>query len=66
MPIEKTPSSPPAPALAVYDGHDFIGTVVESDGQFRAFDAHNRILGNFKSRRDAMRAIPIPVPTEGP
>ena len=45
-------------ALAVYDGQDRVGSVVERDGGFDAYDASGRHLGAFLSRREAMRAIP--------
>ena len=44
--------------LAVYDGANRVGSIVERDGQFQAFDAHDRRVGTFGNQRDAMRAIP--------
>jgi hypothetical protein len=45
-------------ALAVYDGQHRVGSVVERNGEFLAFDVHNRRVGVFTSQREALRAIP--------
>jgi hypothetical protein len=43
--------------LAVYNGQQHIGYVVERDGrQFEARDASHKFIGNFSSLRAAMRA----------
>ncbi len=56
------PSSPASNekqlALAVYDGTVHVGSIIERDDGFRAFDAHGRCVGTFGNQRDAMRAIP--------
>jgi hypothetical protein len=45
-------------ALAVYDGQQRVGSVVEHDGEFLAFDVHNRRVGVFTNQREALRALP--------
>jgi hypothetical protein len=37
-------------AVVVYDGQQCIGTIIESDGQYDAFDAHGLCLGTFRKR----------------
>lgn len=44
--------------VSVYDGTVHIGSIIERDDGFRAFDAHGRCVGTFQNQRDAMRAIP--------
>ena len=44
--------------LAVYDGQHRVGSVVERDGEFLAFDNHDRRVGVFTNQREALRAIP--------
>lgn len=45
--------------LAVYDGRDRIGTVIDIDGRHEAhaFDAEDRPLGTFRDRRVAAAAV---------
>ncbi len=50
------PNSPGA--LSVSDGTTTVGTVVERDHSFFAFDADGTLLGEFRSRRQALRSIP--------
>jgi hypothetical protein len=45
-------------ALAVYDGHQRVGSVVKRNGEFLAFDNHNRRVGVFTNQREALRAFP--------
>ncbi len=47
-----------AAALAVTDGATTIGFVIPHDGEFFAFDHDQNLLGEFKTQRQAMRAIP--------
>jgi hypothetical protein len=53
-------SNKPAPVhVAVYDGTNFVGQIDESrDGQFRALDVNGKLVGTFKTQRDAVRSIP--------
>jgi hypothetical protein len=44
--------------LTVYDGQRRVGSVVQRDGEFLAFDAHDRRVGVFTNQREALRAIP--------
>ena len=44
--------------LAVYDGASFVGSIVDRDGSFDAYDATGRHIGAFKNQREAVRAIP--------
>jgi hypothetical protein len=50
------PTSGHAPAA--YDGQHLVGSVVERNGKFLAFDVHDRRVGVFTNHRDAMRALP--------
>jgi hypothetical protein len=45
--------------LAVYDGTDLAGFIVESAGAFAAFDPNHKPIGLFANQRDASRAIPM-------
>jgi hypothetical protein len=50
---------PNAPnALAVTEGADTIGQIVEQDGIAFAFDASGTLIGEYATRTLAMRAIP--------
>lgn len=45
--------------LAICDGHDCVGYVIESDNSsFLSFDRDEVLLGEFPTRRQAVRAIP--------
>jgi hypothetical protein len=45
--------------LSVYDGSEHVGYIdVVRDGRFRALDAKVKLIGTFKTQRDAMRSIP--------
>ena len=50
--------SPPIHYLAVYDGMTCAGFLDEGRGVFRAYDAVGKLIGNFKTQCDAVRAIP--------
>lgn len=45
-------------ALTVYDGQHRVGSIVERNGKFIASDAHDRRVGIFTTRREALRALP--------
>jgi hypothetical protein len=45
-------------AAVVYDGQQFVGTIIKCDGQYDAFDPQGRCLGTFRNRTDAMRVFP--------
>jgi hypothetical protein len=45
--------------ITVYDGQHCVGSVVERDGEFFAFDVHDRRVGVFTNQREALRAIPV-------
>jgi hypothetical protein len=51
--------SEPSVRRAVYDGAALAGFIVERAGEFTAFNADNKLLGTFKTQRDASRAIPL-------
>ncbi len=51
-------------ALAVTDGHDTAGYVIEHDGSFFAYGADQILIGEFPTRRAAARAIPTKENTE--
>jgi hypothetical protein len=59
---ERTHDRAPRPtaghALAVYDGQHLVGSVVERNGNFLAFDVHDRRASVFTNHREAMRALP--------
>jgi hypothetical protein len=60
-PIRRNPGAPRPTAdhaLAVYDGQQRIGSVVERNGEFLVFDIHDRRVGVFTNQREALRAIP--------
>lgn len=49
-----------ARSLAIYDGHDCIGTIEElTDGQALAFDANGKRLGSFPSVKAASAAFSV-------
>lgn len=49
-----------ARTLAIYDGHDCIGTIEESnDGQALAFDTDGKRLGSFPSVKAASAAFRV-------
>lgn len=51
--------SPTAPGfLSLYDGQSLLATYVERDGSHFLFDSSGVLIGSFKSRAAAMRAIP--------
>jgi hypothetical protein len=57
---EATPSDSAFQGLAVYDGTDLAGFIVErTGGRFVAFDLHDRLLGSFPTLRAAVRSIPV-------
>lgn len=45
-------------ALSVSDGHQTVGYIIQRDASFFAFDIENVLLGEFKTQRAAVRAIP--------
>jgi hypothetical protein len=45
-------------ALAVYDGQQRVGSVLERDGEFLALDVHDRRVSVFTRQSDAVRALP--------
>jgi hypothetical protein len=50
---------PAAPgALTVTDGHDTVGTIVERDGRWLAYDVAGKLIGTFRSQAEAMRSVP--------
>jgi hypothetical protein len=53
-----TSPRPARATVSVYDGASFVGTLVERDGEYHAFDARGRRIGTFQNQRDALRAIP--------
>ena len=60
-PTRRNPQAPAASsdhALAVYDGQHRVGSVVERNGEFLAFDNHDRRVGVFTNQSEALRAIP--------
>jgi hypothetical protein len=44
--------------LTVFDGADRVGSLVETGGEFRAFDLDGRCLGSFPTMLRAARALP--------
>jgi hypothetical protein len=47
-----------ADALSVSDGHNTVGYVIEQDGSYFSFDVNFVLLGEYRTQRMAMRAIP--------
>jgi hypothetical protein len=45
-------------ALAVYDGQRRVGSVVERNGEFLAFDVRDHRAGVFTNQREALQAMP--------
>jgi hypothetical protein len=64
MAKRKPPSSPPADEmLAVYDGAEFRGGVLQmSATAFVAYDSDGRMIDTFKTMQAAVRAIPRAAP----
>ena len=46
-------------ALAVTDGAVTIGYIIERDSAFFAFDAHGVLIGEYATRTQAVRSIPV-------
>ena len=44
--------------LAIYDGTDQVGSIVERGGTFDAYDSSDQLIGSFTALRAAVRAIP--------
>ncbi len=57
------PTARTSVALAVTDGHNTIGYVIEHDGSYFAYGADQILIGEFKTRREAVRAIPSVSPS---
>jgi hypothetical protein len=55
--MNTTPRHPPVVRLAVYDGRDRLGAIVERGDVIEAFDAAGRRLGGFLTRKAAAAAI---------
>lgn len=51
----------PASQVSVYDGSEFVGTVTErtDGGGFDAVNANGDLVGFFRTRLEASRALPI-------
>jgi hypothetical protein len=45
-------------ALSVSDGTDAVGSIVEIDRTFFAFDVEHVFIGTYASQREALRSIP--------
>jgi hypothetical protein len=64
--LKKRPQTRPSDftfrGVAVYDGTDLAGFIVErTGGRFVAYGVDHQVIGTFASQRDAMRAIPAVV-----
>jgi hypothetical protein len=44
--------------VVVYDGRDAVGFIRRFTDMYAAYDAGGRLLGRFRSQREALRAIP--------
>lgn len=61
VPTRRNPKAPRPTAdhaIAVYDGQQRVGSVVERNGEFLAFNVHDRRVGVFTKQSDAKRALP--------
>jgi hypothetical protein len=45
-------------ALAVFDGQQHVGDVIEHAGKHHAFTSTGKLVGVFATRLEAMRAVP--------
>jgi hypothetical protein len=45
-------------ALSVYDGQDFVGSIVEHDDVYFAFGTDDVLVGEFTTERAAIHALP--------
>ncbi len=45
-------------ALAVYDGHDRVGVVIERNREHLAITTSGKLIGTYATRTEAMRAFP--------
>jgi hypothetical protein len=43
--------------LAIYDGRERMGSIIQRDSKWKASAANGRKLGTFKSRKQAIEAI---------
>jgi hypothetical protein len=44
-------------SVSLFDGRDFLGRIVQRDGQFVAFDAQGKQLGSYPTQAAASHAI---------
>ncbi len=56
--MSRIPEPHAAGALTVTDGQDMIGTIVERDHSHFAFDTGGVLVGEYRTRAEAMRALP--------
>ena len=55
---QRAPSARIGSAMAVTDGSETVGYVIEHGGKHQAFDIDGVLIGEFTSLREAMCAIP--------
>jgi hypothetical protein len=54
----KPATAPKDGGLAIYDGQEFMGSVLEMGAAFVTYDAAGARIGTFKTLAEASRAIP--------
>jgi hypothetical protein len=52
------PRATASDAMRVFQDQNFIGCVIERDGSWFSFDADGILIGEFRSFRESVRAIP--------
>jgi hypothetical protein len=59
------PSAHDPRALALYEGTTLLGRIVKHDGSVFLFGADGTLIGEYRTQREAMRALPSANSCEG-
>jgi hypothetical protein len=61
MTHDRSTARPPAQDLdlIVYDGREVVGWIRRYSNTFLAFNAGGKLLGRFRTRHEALRALPV-------
>jgi hypothetical protein len=63
QPHKRLPTATAPGFLAIYDGQYLVGTIVERDGSHFAFGPDQNLVGEYRTRLEAVRALPRRVRT---
>jgi hypothetical protein len=56
--VTRIPKADTPGALQVSDGSETVGSIVVIDSSYFSFDVEHVLIGEFRTQREAMRAIP--------